>query len=133
MYVAKGQFGTARARYQQVDVVSRVEGADPHSLVTILYDELLKALDAMAVAAARKDFGQRGERQARALRLLTGLETSLDFEQGGELAIGLARVYREARRLVIGAARENDLRQIAEAREMVAGVAEAWAQIRAAA
>ncbi|HZG47556.1 MAG TPA: flagellar export chaperone FliS [Allosphingosinicella sp.] len=133
MYVAKGQFGAARARYQQVDVVSRVEGADPHALVTILYEELLKALDAMAVAAARKDFTQRGDKQARALRLLTGLETSLDFEQGGELAVGLARVYREARRLVIGAGRENDVRKIAEAREMLAGVAEAWSQIRAAA
>ncbi len=130
MYVAKGQFGAARARYQQVDVVSRVEGADPHALVTILYEELLKALDAMAVAAARKDFTQRGDRQARALRLLTGLETSLDFEQGGELAVGLARVYREARRLVIAAGRENDARKIAEAREMLSGVAEAWAQIR---
>ncbi len=130
MYVAKGQFGAARARYQQVDVVSRVEGADPHALVTILYEELLKALDAMAVAAARKDFTQRGEKQARALRLLTGLETSLDFEQGGDLAVGLARVYREARRLVIAASRENDARKIAEAREMLSGVAEAWAQIR---
>jgi flagellar protein FliS len=132
MYVAKGQFGAARARYQQVDVVSRVEGADPHTLVMILYEELLKSLDAMAVAAGRKDFGQRGEKQARALRLLTGLETSLDFEQGGELAVGLARVYREARRLVIASGRENDARKIAEAREMLGGVAEAWAQIRGA-
>lgn len=130
MYVAKGQFGAAKARYQQVDVVSRVEGADPHALVTILYEEVLKALDAMAVAAARKDFTQRGDKQARALRLLTGLETSLDFEQGGELAVGLARVYREARRLVIAAGRENDARKIGEAREMLTGVAEAWAEIR---
>jgi flagellar protein FliS len=130
MFVARGQFNAARARYQQVDVVSRVEGADPHALVAILYEELLKALDAMAIAAARKDFGQRGERQARALRLLSGLETSLDFEKGGELALDLARVYREGRRLVIAAGRENDTAKIAQAREMVGGVADAWAQIR---
>lgn len=130
MFVARGQFNAARARYQQVDVVSRVEGADPHALVAILYEELLKALDAMAAAAARRDFGQRGERQARALRLLSGLEMSLDFEQGGELAVDLARVYREGRRLVIAAGRENDTAKIAQAREMIGGVAEAWAQIR---
>ena len=130
MFVARGQFNAARARYQQVDVVSRVEGADPHALVAILYEELLKALDAMAAAAARKDFGQRGERQARALRLLSGLEMSLDFEQGDELAVDLARVYREGRRLVIAAGRENDTAKIAQAREMIGGVAEAWAQIR---
>lgn len=130
MFVARGQFKAARARYTQVDVVSRVEGADPHGLVTILYDELLQALDAMALAAARKDFGQRGDRQARALRLLSGLETSLDFEAGGEIATGLARIYREARRLVIAAGRENDAAKIAQAREMLAGIAEAWGQIR---
>jgi flagellar protein FliS len=129
MYAARGQFGAAKARYQAVDVVSRVEGANPHALVGILYDELLKALDAMAVAAARRDIGQRGDRQAKALRLLSGLETSLDFEQGGDIALGLARVYREARRLVIAAARDNDPAKIQQAREMLAGIADAWARI----
>lgn len=129
MFVAKGRFQAARARYQAVDVVSRVEGADQHALVAILYEELLKSLDAMAVAAARKDFGQRGECQSRALRLVTGLETSLDFEQGGEIAHGLARIYREARRLIIAAARENDTARIGQAREMLSGIAEAWARI----
>ena len=130
MYAMRGQFSAAKARYQAVDVVSRVEGADPHALVAVLYDELLKALDAMALAAAKRDFGQRGERQAKALRLLSGLETSLDFEQGGEIAIGLARIYREGRRLVIAAARENDVEKINQAREMIGGIAEAWGQIR---
>ncbi|HEY0116991.1 MAG TPA: flagellar export chaperone FliS [Allosphingosinicella sp.] len=125
-----GQFGAARARYQRVDVTSRVEGADPHQLVSILYDELIKSLDAMAAAVAKNDYMQRGERQARALRLISGLETSLDFEQGGEIAIGLAKIYREARRLVIAAGRENDVAKIDQAREMLSGVADAWAQIR---
>ncbi len=130
MYMARGQFSAARARYQSVDLESRIEAATPHQLVVIMFEELLKSLDAMAAATARKDFGQRGERQAKSLRLLSGLETSLDFDQGGELAVGLARVYREARRLVIAAGRENDARKIAQAREMLGGVAEAWAQIR---
>lgn len=131
MYVARGQFGAARARYQRVDVASRVEGADPHQLVGILYDELLQSLDAMAVAMARGDLNQRGERQARALRLLSGLETSLDYDQGGEIAIGLAKIYREARRLVIAAAREGDTALIGQARDMLGEVAGAWGEIAA--
>jgi flagellar secretion chaperone FliS len=129
MFVARGQFA-ARARYQRVDVSSRVEGADPHELVSILYDELLRALDAMAVAAERGDYVKRGERQAMALRLISGLELSLDFDQGGDIAAGLARVYREARRLVIAAGRENDPAKIGQAREMLGGIAEAWSAIR---
>ena len=129
MFVARGQFGAARARYQRVDVTSRVEGANPHQLVAILYDELLQALDTMAVAIARGDLNQRGERQARALRLLSGLETSLDFDQGGDIAVGLAKIYREARRLVIAAARENQAPLLAQARDMLAEVAGAWSEI----
>jgi flagellar secretion chaperone FliS len=129
MYVARGQFGAAKARYQRVDAVSRVEGASPHQLVSILYDELLQALDAMSVAMARRDFSMRGDRQARALRLLSGLETSLDFEGGGEIATGLAKIYREARRLVIAAGRDNDAARVQQAREMLGEVSEAWAAI----
>lgn len=131
MYAMRGQFGMAKARYQRVDVASRVEGATPHQLVTILYDELLKALDAMSAAMARGDYVQRGERQARALRLISGLETSLDFEQGGDIALGLAKIYREARRLTIAAGRENDVKLVERAREMLGEVAQAWEQIGA--
>ena len=130
MYVARGQFGAAKARYQRVDVTSRVEGADSHELVAILYDELLKGLDAMAVSIERGDYVQRGERQSKALRLVSGLEASLDFDQGGEIAIGLARIYREARRLTIAAGRENDGAKVAQAREMLGEISEAWTQIR---
>ena len=129
MYAMRGQFGMAKARYQRVDVASRVEGANPHQLITVLYDELLKALDAMAAAMARNDYIQRGERQARALRLISGLETSLDFDQGGEIALGLAKIYREARRLTVAAGRENDVKLIERAREMLSEVAQAWEQI----
>ena len=55
----------------------------PHQLVQIMYEELLKALDAMAFATARGDYVQRGEHQSKALAILTGLETSLDFDKGG--------------------------------------------------
>ena len=130
MFVARGQFGAAMARYQRVDVTSRVEGADSHELVAILYDELLKSLDAMTVAVSRGDYVQRGERQSKALRLISGLEMSLDYEKGGEIAIDLAKVYREARRLVIAAGRDNDAEKIAQVRDMLGGIAEAWGQIR---
>jgi flagellar secretion chaperone FliS len=128
MYSPRGQFGVAKARYQSVDLSSRVEGASPHELVMILFDELLKALDAMAAAAERKDFVQRGQRQSRALSILLGLESSLDFSQGGDLARDLALVYREGRRLIIAGGRDDETK-IVKAREMLGEIASAWGQI----
>jgi flagellar protein FliS len=94
-----------------------------------MYEELLKSVDAMAVAARRGDYVQRGERQARAFAILSGLETSLDFEQGGEIARGLVVVYREARRLLVAGGRDGGEAMIAQAREMLGEIASAWAQI----
>ncbi len=126
MYMSRGKFGAAKASYQSVDLASRIEGASPHQLVQVMYEELLKALDAMAVATRRGDLAQRNARQARALAILTGLETSLDFEKGGEIARGLVAIYREARRLLIAAGRENDADKARQARDMLFEIASAW-------
>lgn len=126
MYMAQSRFGAARVRYQNIDLSSRIEGASPHGLVAILFDELLKALDAMAAAARRKDFGQRGSKQSRALSILHGLEGSLDHENGGEIAQSLSSIYAEARRLIMLAASDNDADQVLRAREMLNQIASAW-------
>ena len=126
MYMAQPRFGAARAHYQNVDLTSQIEGASPHGLVSILLSELLKSLDAMAIACRRGDFSQRGARQARALSILHGLEGSLDFELGGEIAESLAAIYREARRLTVEGGRDNDAEAVGRARAMLDEIASAW-------
>ena len=129
MFVPRGQFGMARARYQSVDLESRIEGATPHQLVVIMFEELLRSLDAMALAAQRGDLAQRNQRQARALSILNGLEASLDFEKGGEIAEGLASIYRQARQLTLAGGKPDGADAIVKAREMLHEIASAWAQI----
>lgn len=128
MFVPRGQFG-ARAHYKSVDLASRIEGASPHQLVQVMFEELLKSMDAMLVAARRNDYVQRGQCQSRSLSILSALETSLDYEKGGEIASGLAAIYREARRLLVVGGRGNDLDAIAGAREMVGEISGAWEAI----
>lgn len=129
MYMTGSRFGAAHKRYESVDLASRIEGASPHALVAILFEELLKSLDAMAAACRRRDFSQRGTRQARALSVLLGLEASLDHRSGGEVAASLAAVYGEARRLVLAGARDNDAAEVLKARAMLAEISSAWQAI----
>src|SRR6218665_1021358 len=120
------RFRAGTARYQSVDIASRIEGASPHTLVQIMYEELLKALDPMAFAPARGDYVRRGEHQSKVLAVLTGLETSLDFDKGGQIAVDLVAIYREARRLVIAGGREGDAQLVTQAREMIQEISNAW-------
>lgn len=121
-----GKFRAGTARYQSVDISSRIEGATPHRLVQIMYEELLKALDAMAFATARGDYVQRGEHQSKVLAILTGLETSLDFDKGGQIAVDLVAIYREARRLVVAGGRDSDPKLVTQTREMIQEISNAW-------
>ena len=126
MFRTSGYPGGAGARYRNVDVSSRLEGASPHRLVAILFEELLKAIEAAQAALRMGEAGRRAERQARALSILHALEASLDHEKGGEIATSLAAIYREARRLINLAARDNSAEPMEQARAMLADIASAW-------
>lgn len=129
MTIARHRFGTASAHYSRIDLDSRVEGATPHQLVAILFEELLAALDRMAAAAARKDHSVLGQSQARALSMISGLETSLDMERGGEIARNLAAIYAGAGQRVRAAARTCDAQGLMTVRRLFADIAGAWDSI----
>ncbi|TVV73181.1 flagellar export chaperone FliS [Sphingomonas solaris] len=126
MYKPFGSYGRAGAQYRQIDVSTRVEGASPHRLVAILYEELLVSIATMGQAIRVGDIVRRGESQSKALAIVGGLESGLDFEQGGEIARLMVTIYAETKRLLIRAARENDMAPSDEARKLVAEIATAW-------
>lgn len=118
-----------QASYQNVDTASRVEGASPHELVTILFDELLLCLSQAIKQAERGSLAQMLQTRSRAMSILHGLEDSLDFEKGGDLALALARVYREAGRRIYEASSADQVEKLASARAMLGEIAEAWKAI----
>ncbi len=130
--LASAGYAAARQHYATIDLASKIEGASPHRLIAVLYEELLKTFDTLAVGlAANGTLSRDGviKRRSHANSILHGLEGSLDHAQGGEIAGGLAAIYREARRLLGIAAAQSDPKPIIEAREMIAEIADAWARI----
>jgi flagellar secretion chaperone FliS len=124
--------GYARKAYASVDISSKVEGATPHQLIAVLYDEAMKTLDTLAAGmAANGVMTVDGivKRRSRVNSILLGLEGSLDHEKGGELSQGLRAVYREARRLTDEGCTARDPKPVIRARELIAEIAGAWAQI----
>ncbi len=126
MYMARPPFARAQASYQNVDLSSRVEGASPHQLIALLFEEALNTLDAMTAAATRRDLVRLSAAQARALSIVGGLQASLDIERGGELAQSLAEVYREASRLILASGKASEPMFAQQARTMLAEIASAW-------
>lgn len=129
MYHSPAFAGTASRRYAAVHAGSRVESASPHGLIKILFDELLLAIDASAKALEQGDQHKANDKNIRALSIVQALDSSLDFEKGGDIAIGLAQIYRETSRLML---LSQQMRSAAEARKahaIISEIADAWNRI----
>ena len=129
MFGAPSRYAAPGARYRDIDVAARVQGATPHGLIQIMFEELLKSLGTIEASEAASDLGRRNAAQARAISLLHGLESSLDFARGGEIADNLGRIYREARRLLGPAAGIDRRSAITQVRDMLGTVSGAWEAI----
>ncbi|HEX5536909.1 MAG TPA: flagellar export chaperone FliS [Sphingobium sp.] len=129
MYYSPGIAGSASRRYAAIHAGSRVESASPHGLVRILFEELLQSMEDAALAFDQGDRGRANEKHIRALSIIHALDSSLDFDRGGDIATGLAQIYRETRRLMISAYQNGTSAEARKAHAIVAEIADAWNRI----
>jgi flagellar secretion chaperone FliS len=123
------QFAKAQNHYRSLDLASRLEGAGPHALVAILYEELLGSIDVIAAALRHGRDVSREPHVARARSILVALIGSLDFERGGALSQTLAQVYRSMMGQLALVVAEGDRDKLDELRDGVASVEDAWARL----
>jgi flagellar protein FliS len=97
MSVAHHHPGQARMHYEAMSYSSRIEGASPHELVTILYEELVLALTLLAFSMRAQDSLKTNAQFGRASGIIHALEAGLDHDLGGTLAESLSAIYRSAR------------------------------------
>ncbi len=119
----------AQSQYKSLELASRVEGASPHALVGILYDELLRALDVLGAALRQGREIAREPSAARARSILMALSASLDFDQGGSVAQTLAGVYRAMTRQLFQVIADGDATKLTELRDGVATISESWRRV----
>lgn len=115
--------------YRNVDLASRVGAANPHALVTLLYEDLLRELRLGALAIEAGDYATKSARLTKSLAILFALEAGLDFEKGGEVAGTLSRFYRGARETLMRASVDNDPALVRDVVGNIAEIAASWRAI----
>jgi flagellar protein FliS len=118
------------ATYRQIDVVGRTAEADPQQLVELLYDELIHALRTLAWATEYRQFKVKSDKATRSTAILFALEAGLDFDNGGDVARTLSRLYQGARQSVIQASIGHDPAPFLAVANSLEEIAEAWRSIR---
>ena len=117
--------------YQNAERDAVAESDDPHGLIAVLFDELVRAM--RTYVAGIKDGSTRGsadsEQFSRAMTILYGLQSSLNFEEGGEIAENLFKLYEYARQQLLETARTGKSDHISTAIDAIETIRDAWQQI----
>lgn len=124
MYLRK----KAMANYGEVKLQAGVAYADGARLTQMLYDGVCDALAQAEGHMARGEIAAKGEAVNRAMRILFGLQGTLDFDKGGEVAKALAELYTFATRRLLAASAENDLDALRDLRARMDEIRQAWSQ-----
>lgn len=116
--------------YQRVSVETAVSQADPHQLVNMLFEGLIRNIGAARAALARGDIAAKGDQIIKAVRILDeGLKPALNLAEGGELAVNLNGLYGYCVLRLTQANLHNDDGALAEVIKVIEPVADGWKQI----
>lgn len=122
-------FENARSSYRRAETIKPMEVTDPHEIIGVTLRELGKSLNVLA-AAQEAGNSYPSQHINRAFTAVYILQSSLDFEKGGEIATNLFRVY-EFCRLQLTEAFAKKPAKLKESAAHVESIQQAWAQIGA--
>ena len=89
---------------------SAVRGASPVGLIIILYEEIVRSLRKAQKALKQGQIEQRSLELTHVIEVIGYLQSILDFDKGGAIALHLSTFYNFARTQVVDAnAKASDL------------------------
>ena len=123
-------YNTASQAYKLTETAGLSEINDPHDIVNTLFKELLKSMNNFKDSLGDKEqIDLKSKSFSRSLTIIYSLQTSLDFEKGGEISNNLFRIYEYSRQQMIADLKNNKPKGIETAISIVSEIADAWNQI----
>ena len=115
--------------YSSTETFDGVAYADPHSLITQMFDGALKRISQAKGAIDRKNIPEKGNHIGHAVAIIGGLEGCLDHEKGGELSKNLSDLYEYMNLRLAEANINNDIAKLDEVTRLIVEIKGAWVQI----
>lgn len=116
--------------YQRVNTQTSITDADPHKLIQLLYNGALERINMAKARVQQKDYSAKAQLINKAIEIIGGLRSFLDFEKGGELALRLEALYDYMERTLLEASAKNDIAKLDEVANLLRSVKEGWDGIR---
>jgi flagellar protein FliS len=121
----------AASAYRNIGIETRADKHDQYEVALLMFEAVLESLSAAQGAIDGGDVVSKVKHIDKAIRVLQdGLRTSLDLDNGGELAANLDALYDYAVLQITTANLRNDKAQLAAVANLIRPIAEAWRDIR---
>lgn len=123
------QNSAAMNQYKQVGTKVAVDVADPHTLIQMLIDGALERINSAKYYMVQQDTAKKGEDISRAITIIDGLITSLDMDNGGEIAQNLLSLYDYMQRRLVEANLNNAMEPLNEVTALFNEIKAGWSAI----
>jgi len=117
--------------YTNSDREAVAESNDPVAMVALLFDELIRHMREF-VRQSDQEAGNaeaRSNHFSRSLTLIYALQSSLNFEQGGDIANNLFRLYEYSRQQLLTDWKGKTTERTEQAITILDDIRDAWHQI----
>ena len=114
--------------YKNANREAVVESDDPQALIMLLLDELLRAMRGYVSGVSKNDSKEmrKNDQFTRSLTMLYGLQSCLNFDEGGEIAENLFRLYEYARVQLLHTSQTGETDGTQVAINSISEIREAW-------
>lgn len=123
-------YNAASEAYKQAENIGLSEVTNPHEIIQTLFKELIKSMSLFERSLSDNNLLEsRSSSFAKSLTIIYSLQTSLDFEKGGEISNNLFRIYEYSRQQLISDLKNGEPKGVPNAITIVKEIADAWNQI----
>ncbi len=118
-------YGKGIGAYQQAGVLT----ADPNRLVLMCYEEAIRNLKIAKAKLISRDYEEKAHALQKVYNIIFTLNSSLDFEKGGNIASNLHALYNYMTHRLLQADLKRDLRVMDHIVWMLVELKSAWEEI----
>jgi flagellar protein FliS len=117
--------------YTNSDREAVAESNDPVAIVALLFDELIRNMQEFTRlnADTTKNIEARSKHFSKSLSIIYALQSSLNFEEGGEISNNLFRLYEYSRQQMLQDWKEKTTNRTEHAITILDDIRNAWQQI----
>ena len=125
----KNPYTQVSNQYKSIELQTRIDTASPHELIELLLQGARSHIATAQGNIQRNQIKDKGEHIGKAISIVEGLKSSLNQDQGGEIAINLLKIYDYIQHILLKANLNNDEDLLAQSNMLLAEIHQAWQAI----